>query len=92
MWVQAPAHVKRVAGAAYDDVPTTNPQTPPSRSVREVLGPRRPTGWVLLKLEALGPDRGVLHAPDCDDAREGAPVLELEPLLKGFDRGFDPDS
>lgn len=113
VWVQAPAHVKRVEGVSYDDVPTTYLKAPPSRSVREVLGPRRPTGWVLQKLDAPGPDRGVLHAPDCDEAPEGAPVLELEraldaaekagvrlcslcgaaaeldPVLGGFDHGFD---
>ena len=116
VWVQAPAHVKRVEGASYDDVPTTYLKTPPSRTVRDVLGPRRPAGWVLQKLDAPGFDRGVLHAPDCNEAPEGAPVLELEraldaaekagvrlcslcgaaqelePLLSGFDRGFDPDN
>lgn len=117
VWVQAPAHVKRVEGVSYDGVPTTYLKAPPSPTVRKVLGPRRPTGWALQKLDARnGPDRGVLHAPDCDEVPEGAPVLELEraldaaekasvrlcslcgaaqeldPLLKGFDRGFDPDS
>lgn len=115
VWVQAPAHVKRFEGASYDDVPTTY-LTPPSRAVRDVLGPRRPTGWVLQQLDASGFDRGVLHAPDCDEAPEGALLLkleraldaaekvgvrlcslcgaaqELEPLLSGFDRGFDPDN
>ncbi|MGC4914323.1 hypothetical protein [Streptomyces albogriseolus] len=47
VWVHAPAHVKRVEGASYDDVPTTYLKTPPSRAVGDVLGPRRPTGWVL---------------------------------------------
>jgi hypothetical protein len=95
-------------------VPTTYLKTPSSPSVREVPGPRRPTGWVLQKLDARhGPDRGVLHAPDCDEAPQVAPVLELEraldtaekagvrlcslcgaaaeldPVLEGFDHGFD---
>jgi hypothetical protein len=54
--------------------------------VGEVLGPRRPTGWVLQKLDAPGPDRGVLHAPDCDEAPEGAPVLKLERALDAAEK------
>lgn len=115
MWVKAPDHVERVVGVSYDDVPTT--RLPPPPIEREILGPRRPTGWVLQTLDGpRGPDRGVLHTPDCDEAPPDAPVLavnqaldaaekagvrmcslcgaaqELEPLLKGFDHGFDPDS
>ncbi|MFD8262135.1 DUF6233 domain-containing protein [Streptomyces griseoluteus] len=84
--MQAPAHVKRVAGAAYDHVPTTYLKTPASRSVREVLGPRWPTGWVLQKQDAPGPDRGILHAPDCDEAPQGAPVLELKRALDAAEK------
>lgn len=100
--------------ALADDVPTT--RLPPSPIEREILGPRRPTGWVLQTLDGPGgPDRGVLHAPDCGEVPQGAPVLkveqaldaaekagvrlcslcgaaqELEPLLHGFDRGFEQD-
>lgn len=115
VWVQAPDHVKPVDGVSYDDVPTERMEKPSPSSVREILGPRRPTGWVLQRLDGRGgPGRGVLHAPDCDEAPQGAPVLtveraldaaekagvrlctlcgaaqELEPLLRGFDHGFDP--
>jgi hypothetical protein len=75
VWVKAPEHVRRIAGVSYDDVPTT--RLPPSPIEREILGPRRPTGWVLQTLDGRrGPDRGVLHAPDCDEAPPGAPVLK----------------
>ncbi|MGW2051935.1 DUF6233 domain-containing protein [Streptomyces sp. NPDC001858] len=114
VWVKAPEHVEPVDGVSYDDVPTT--RLPPPIE-REILRPRRPTGWVLQKLHGQrGPDRGVLHAPDCVEAPQGAPVLkvdqaldaaekagvrlctlcgaaqELEPLLDGFDHGFDQGS
>ncbi|MFI1169836.1 DUF6233 domain-containing protein [Streptomyces sp. NPDC020801] len=115
VWVKAPDHVKRVEGVSYDAVPTARLPAPPIE--REILGPRRPTGWVLQTLGGRrGSDRGVLHAPDCDEAPQGAPVLalnqaldaaekagmrlcslcgaaqELEPLLSGFNRGFDTDA
>lgn len=113
VWVQAPDHVRPVGGVSYDDVPTTYLE-PPS-SVQQALGPRRPSGWVLAKTGGRGPDRGVVHAVDCEEAPAGAPVLtweraldaaeqqgarlcslcgaaaELDPLLKGFDRGFSGD-
>lgn len=34
-----------------------------------------------------GEDRGVLHAPDCEKAPQGAPLLEVEPAL---DTAEDP--
>ncbi|GGS09504.1 hypothetical protein GCM10010236_75030 [Streptomyces eurythermus] len=45
VWVRAPEHVRPVDGAPYDVVPTE--RLPPPSAVREVLGPRRPSGWVL---------------------------------------------
>ncbi|MEU5525172.1 hypothetical protein ABZ759_32240 [Streptomyces sp. NPDC047860] len=45
VWVKAPDHVKPVPGVSYDDVPTTW-LLPPSME-RKILGPRRPSGWVL---------------------------------------------
>ncbi|MEU9274889.1 DUF6233 domain-containing protein [Streptomyces sp. NPDC048341] len=114
VWVQAPTHVRPVDGVSYGHVATE--RLPQPSVVRKTLGPRRPTGWVLQRLDGQrGADRGVLHAPDCDEAPQGAPVLpveraldaaekagvrlctlcgaaqELEPLLHGFDHGFDPD-
>jgi hypothetical protein len=45
VWVKAPDHLRRVERASYDDVATT--RLPPSSTVREMHGPRRPTGWIL---------------------------------------------
>ncbi|MER6504444.1 DUF6233 domain-containing protein [Streptomyces sp. NPDC001455] len=111
VWVRAPDHVRPVDGVSYDAVPTE--YLKPS-FVEEVLGPRRPSGWVLAKGGGRGPGRGgVVHAVDCEEAPAGAPVLtleralnaaeqpgvrlcslcgaaaELDPVLKGFDHGFD---
>ncbi|MFE6365602.1 hypothetical protein ACFVP3_37175 [Streptomyces sp. NPDC057806] len=62
--VRAPDHVRPVDGAADDDqVATERLEPSPKSAVREVLGNRRPTGWVLAKVrEGPGPARGVLHA------------------------------
>ncbi|KFG10544.1 DUF6233 domain-containing protein [Streptomyces scabiei] len=112
VWVQAPDHVKPVPGVSYDDVPTT--RLPPPPAEQQILGERRPSGWVLQKLgPGRGPGRGVIHAVDCEEAPAGAPVLsldqaldaaehpgarlcslcgaaaELDPMLKGFDHGFE---
>ncbi|KOV74344.1 hypothetical protein ADL00_02405 [Streptomyces sp. AS58] len=72
-----------VAGVDYDQVPTEpHPPTPPKSVVREALGECRPSGWVLAKLrEGRGPARGVLHAPDCEEAPQGAPLLDVEQVL-----------
>ncbi|MFI1568337.1 DUF6233 domain-containing protein [Streptomyces sp. NPDC020490] len=80
VWVQAPAHVRPIDGVSYDDVPTERLEKP--STVREVLGPRRPSGWVLQKLDGgRGSGRGVIHAVDCEEAPAGAPVLSLERAL-----------
>jgi hypothetical protein len=72
--------VRPVDGVSYDDVPTT--RLPPPSQEREILGPRRPSGWVLQKLNGgRGPGRGVVHAVDCDEAPTGAPVLTWERAL-----------
>ncbi|MET9045281.1 DUF6233 domain-containing protein [Streptomyces sp. NPDC004362] len=108
VWVRAPDHVRPLDGVCYEAVPTERLERP--SVVREALGPRRPSGWVLLKLEG---GRGVVHAVDCEEAPAGVPVLtldsaldaaehpgtrlcslcgaaaELDPVLKGFDHGFD---
>ncbi|MFE2611590.1 DUF6233 domain-containing protein [Streptomyces mirabilis] len=112
VWVQAPDRVKPVPGVSYDGVPTT--RLPPPTTAQQILGERRPSGWVLQKLDGgRGPGRGVIHAVDCEEAPTGAPKLtldkaldaaeqpgtrlcslcsaaaELDPVLKGFDHGFD---
>lgn len=85
VWVRAPEHVRPVDGVSYDAVPT-EPLEEPS-PVREALGPRRPSGWVLQKLSGgHGPGQAVLHARDCDEAPEGAPVLELERALDAAEK------
>ncbi|NNN31884.1 hypothetical protein HLK59_16215 [Streptomyces sp. S3(2020)] len=85
VWVQAPEHVEPVDGVSYDDVPTSRLAPPPIE--REILGPRRPPGWVLQKLDGRrGPDRGVVHAPDCDEAPQGAPVLTVDQALDAAEK------
>lgn len=67
MRVRAPEHMRPVDGVTYDEVPTK--RLPPPASVRKVLGPRRPWGWVLQKSRgARGAGRAVLHAVDCQEA------------------------
>ncbi|GGX13376.1 hypothetical protein GCM10010383_49280 [Streptomyces lomondensis] len=47
-----------------------------------MLGERWPSGWVLAKVrEGRGQARGVLHAPDCEEAPQGAPLLDVEHAL-----------
>lgn len=76
-------HVRPVAGVDYDQVPTEPlSPVPPTSVVREALGEPRPSGWVLAKVrEGRGRARGVLHAPDCENAPEGAPLLDVERAL-----------
>ncbi|GHE15271.1 hypothetical protein GCM10010339_89400 [Streptomyces alanosinicus] len=80
VWVRAPEHVRPVTGVDYDQVPTERMEKP--SAVREILGPRRPSGWVLQKLRAgRGPAGAILHTPDCQDAPQDAPLLDLERAL-----------
>nr|WP_185832375.1 DUF6233 domain-containing protein [Streptomyces sp. WAC 04229] len=82
VWVRAPDHVRPVDGIDYDQVPTEPLPSAPASVVREVLGERRPSGWVLAKVrEGRGSVRGVLHAPDCEEAPQGAPLLGVEQAL-----------
>ncbi|MEU1555618.1 hypothetical protein ABZ517_23280 [Streptomyces scabiei] len=63
VWVQAPDHVKPMPGVSYDDVHTT--RLPPPATEQQILGERRPSGWVLQKLDGgCGPGRAVIHAID----------------------------
>jgi hypothetical protein len=80
VWVQAQDHVKPVPGVSYDDVPTT--RLPPPSTAQQILGERRPSGWVLQNLDGgRGPGRSVIHAVDCEEASTGAPVLTLDKAL-----------
>ncbi|MFF4961432.1 DUF6233 domain-containing protein [Streptomyces sp. NPDC001222] len=75
-WVHAPDHVRPIDGIDYDQVVTEKLEKTPQSVVREVLGERRPSGWVLQKLrDRRGPARSVLHAADCEEAPQGAPPL-----------------
>ncbi|MFJ6994486.1 DUF6233 domain-containing protein [Streptomyces sp. NPDC003090] len=66
VWVRAPDHVRPVDGVDYDQVPTEPlPSAPPTSVVRE----------------GRGPARGVLHASDCEEAPQDAPLLGVEQAL-----------
>ena len=71
--------VMAVDGVSYDMVPTE--RLPPPSTVREVLGPRRPPGWVLQKAGGRRSGGAVLHAVDCTEAPQNAPLLPLERAL-----------
>lgn len=87
VWVRAPEHVRRVDGVDYDQVVTEKLERSPQSVVREVLGERRPSGWVLAKVRGeRGPGQAVLHTPDCDEAPQGAPLLDLERALNVAER------
>ncbi|MFF4583394.1 DUF6233 domain-containing protein [Streptomyces sp. NPDC001373] len=55
-------------------------------SVELLLGPRRPSGWVVEPLRRRGPDRAVVHAVDCPDAPSGRPALTWEQALDHAER------
>ncbi|MFD5557635.1 DUF6233 domain-containing protein [Streptomyces sp. NPDC127068] len=80
VWVRAPAMVRPVDGISYNTVPTRRMKPP--TAVDTILGPRRPTGWVLQK---AGPRRttgpAVVHAPDCSEAPFDVQVLGLDAAL-----------
>ncbi|MGW2770596.1 DUF6233 domain-containing protein [Streptomyces sp. NPDC001275] len=60
----------------------------PQCVVRKVLRERRPSGWGLQKLRGgRGPAGGVLHALDCEEAPQGAPLLDVEHALSRRTRG-----
>ncbi|GGT30415.1 DUF6233 domain-containing protein [Streptomyces toxytricini] len=82
MWVRAPEHVRRVDGVSCEAVPTE--RLPPPSAVREALGPRRPSGWVLQK--AGGRGGALLHAVDCAEAPRITPLLSREPALDVAER------
>lgn len=82
VWVRAPEHVRPVDGVDYDKVVTELLEKAPQSAVREVLGERRPSGWVLQKVRGeRGPAQGVLHARDCEEAPKETPLLDWQRAL-----------
>ncbi|MGW0477607.1 DUF6233 domain-containing protein, partial [Streptomyces coeruleorubidus] len=80
--------MRPIDGVDYDQVPTERIERTPQETARETLGPRRPTGWVrqTLRDEGSGPARHVIHAPDCEEAPDGAPALTLEQALNAAEQ------
>ncbi|TWV56328.1 hypothetical protein FRZ03_04295 [Streptomyces misionensis] len=80
--MRAPNHVRPVKDVDYDQVVTEKLERSPQSVVREVLGERRPSGWVLQKVrDGRGPARSVLPVPDCEEAPAGAPLLDVDRAL-----------
>ncbi|MFE6813538.1 DUF6233 domain-containing protein [Streptomyces sp. NPDC057675] len=80
MWLRPQDHLRPVEGVSYDSVPTERLE-PPSL-VEQILGPRRPSGWVLEKLGGrTGRSQAVVHAADCGEAPTNAPRLTLDQEL-----------
>ncbi|MGQ4421884.1 DUF6233 domain-containing protein [Streptomyces violaceoruber] len=81
--MRAPEHVRPVDGVDYNQVSTGPlPPAPPTPTGREGLWERRPSGWVLAKVRSgRGPARGVPHAPECEEAPEGVPLLDVRRAL-----------
>ncbi|MFF0754618.1 DUF6233 domain-containing protein [Streptomyces sp. NPDC004267] len=76
VWLDAPQHLHPIPGVDYSSVPAT--RLPKPSFVEELLGERRPSGWVMQGLER---GRGVLHAPDCAEAPDKAVPLSLDRAL-----------
>ncbi|CAL9327898.1 hypothetical protein SUDANB6_00012 [Streptomyces sp. enrichment culture] len=49
VWVRAPDHVRPIDSVDYDQVATERLEPLPQSLGGEVLGERRPSGWVLAK-------------------------------------------
>ncbi|MFB7395164.1 DUF6233 domain-containing protein [Streptomyces sp. NPDC056191] len=80
MWLRPQDHLKPVEGTLYDSVPTERME-PPSIA-QKILGPRRPSRWVLENLGGrTGRSQAVVHAVDCAEAPKGAPLLSLDQAL-----------
>ncbi|WP_405530943.1 hypothetical protein OG426_53375 [Streptomyces canus] len=80
-------HVRPVDGVDYDQVVTEKLEKTPQSALREVVGESRPSRWVLAKLQdGAGLARPVLHAPDCEEAPHGAPLLDVDRALDAADR------
>ncbi|WP_328980467.1 DUF6233 domain-containing protein [Streptomyces canus] len=87
-------HVRPVDSVDYDQVVTEKLEKTPQSAVREVVGESRPSRWVLAKLhEGHGPARPArtgLHAPDCEEAPQGAPLLDVDRALDAAEHPGTP--
>ncbi|MFJ5139014.1 DUF6233 domain-containing protein [Streptomyces sp. NPDC088707] len=84
VWVRAPEHVWPVDDVDYDHVPTESPPNPfrrSRRSARSSASACLRAGILAKAREGRGPARGVLHAPDCEEAPEGSPLLDVQRAL-----------
>ncbi|WP_241518440.1 DUF6233 domain-containing protein [Streptomyces sp. CB03238] len=80
--MRAPIMCGRVDGVDDNQVATERFEPSPRSAVREVLGELRPSGWMLQKARGgRGPAGGVLHASDCKEASQDAPLLSPERAL-----------
>ncbi|MCX4853946.1 DUF6233 domain-containing protein [Streptomyces canus] len=80
-------HVRPVDGVDCDQVVTEKLEKTPQSALRGVVEESRPSRWVLAKLhEGRGPARPGLHAPDCEEAPHGAPLLDVDRALDAADR------
>ncbi|WP_332757176.1 DUF6233 domain-containing protein [Streptomyces sp. MT206] len=76
VWLDAPGQIRQIPGVDYSAVPVT--RLPRPSLVEELLGERRPSGWVM---QGLDRGQGVIHAPDCAEAPSRATPLALDRAL-----------
>jgi hypothetical protein len=88
VWVHAPHHVRPIDGVDYDQVPTERIERTPQETARENPRPAQAHRMVrqTLRDEGSGPARHVIHAPDCEEAPDGAPALTLEKALNAAEQ------
>ncbi|MFD8211500.1 DUF6233 domain-containing protein [Streptomyces sp. NPDC059695] len=85
MWLRPQDHLRPVDGVAYDDVPTE--LLPQPMAVERILGPRRPSGWILARLGGRrGRGQAVVHAADCTEVPPDAPRLTLDQAVSAAER------
>ncbi|MEU8764618.1 DUF6233 domain-containing protein [Streptomyces sp. NPDC048659] len=76
VWLDAPAHIRRIPGTDYSAVPAV--RLPEPSLIEAALGERRPSGWVM---RGGTRGQGTIHAPDCTEAPQGVATLSLEHAL-----------
>ncbi|MFC8511101.1 DUF6233 domain-containing protein [Streptomyces sp. NPDC057411] len=76
VWLDAPGQLLQMPDVDYSAVPAVRLPTP--TLIAEALGERRPSGWVM---QGLKHGQGILHAPDCTEAPQGAVTLSLDQAL-----------